>query len=229
MKAVILAGGLGTRLAGITGDLPKPMAPVGHEPFLAHILDYLIGQGVESVVLAVSYGREVIQSHFGSSYRGLPLDYSIETQPLGTGGAMRQAVSGLGGNVVVLNGDTLFRIELRDMLDRHSEQNARLSMALKQVDDTGRFGAVDITPDGRVCGFTEKAGQGPGRINGGVYILSDQLFDDYPLPTAFSFEKDLVEVHVDDLQPLAYCSDAYFIDMGIPEDYQRACNELGGQ
>ena len=228
MKAIVLAGGLGTRLASVTSDIPKPMAPVGSRPFLEYLLDYLIEQGTEEVVLAVSYRREVIQERFGSAYRGIPLKYSVENEPLGTGGAIRQALGSITDDeVVVLNGDTLFRVDLESMASIHRNSGALLTIALKQVTESGRFGRVELSTEGVIVDFLEKSTGGPGWINGGIYLLHRRLFADFPMPARFSFEQDLVEANIDRIQPRALQSDAYFIDMGVPEDYERARREIG--
>lgn len=230
MKAIVLAGGLGTRLAHVTGEIPKPMAPVGSRPFLEYLLDYLIEQGSDGAILAVSYQWEVIREHFGSIYRGLPLNYSVEDEPLGTGGAIRQALDTLPDDeVVVLNGDTLFRVDLEGLANTHRSGGARLSIALKQVADCGRFGHVEVSSDGVIARFLEKSTAGPGWINGGVYMLNRDLFTDFPMPARFSFEQDLVEPNIDRIRPRAFQSDAYFIDMGVPEDYERAQREIGAE
>ena len=228
MKAIILAGGLGTRLASVTSNIPKPMAPIGSRPFLEYLLNDLVEQGTEQAVLAVSYKWEVIQGHFGDSWRGMPLNYSVEAQPLGTGGAIRQALESLtDDDVLVLNGDTLFRADLASMENTHRNGGARLSIALKQVADSGRFGRVDVSAAGVITRFLEKSTGGPGWINGGIYMLKRELFTDFPMPARFSFELDLVEPNIARIQPRAFQSDAYFIDMGIPEDYARARHEIG--
>ncbi|MGB5299556.1 MAG: nucleotidyltransferase family protein [Thiogranum sp.] len=228
MKAVVLVGGLGTRLAGVTSDLPKPMAPIGGRPFLEYLLDYLVEQDSEGAILAVSYKWEVIREHFGYVYQGMSLNYSVEDEPLGTGGAIRQALAGLpDAEVVVLNGDTLFRVDLKAMADIHRNNGKRLTIALKQVADSGRFGRVEVSTDGVITNFLEKVRGGPGWINGGVYVLNRDLFTDFSMPVRFSFEQDLVEPNIDGIRPRAFKSDAYFIDIGIPEDYQRAQQEIG--
>lgn len=228
MKAIVLAGGLGTRLAHVTSESPKPMAPIGSRPFLEYLLDYLVEQDIEAAVLAVSYKWQVIRQHFSYDYRGMPLTYSVEEEPLGTGGAMKQALETLPDDeVVVLNGDTLFRVDLQGMAHRHRSGARRLSMALKQVADSGRFGRVQVSDNGVVTNFLEKATSGPGWINGGVYMLNRELFREFQMPQSFSFEQDLVEPNIARIKPLAFQSDAYFIDMGIPEDYQRAQREIG--
>jgi D-glycero-alpha-D-manno-heptose 1-phosphate guanylyltransferase len=228
MKAIVLAGGLGTRLARVTRDIPKPMAPIGSRPFLAYLLDYLQEQGIEEIVLAVSYKWEVIQQYFGSEYRGIPLSYSVEGKPLGTGGAIRQALQSIADDeVVVLNGDTLFCIDLKSMETNHMSCGTHLSIGLKQVVDSGRFGNVEVSANGVISSFKEKSTGDGGWINGGVYILNRDLFADMPMPEKFSFEQDLMEPNIARIQPQAFLSDAYFIDMGIPEDYERAQHEIG--
>ena len=230
MRAIVLAGGLGTRLASVTNEIPKPMAPVGSRPFLEYLLDDLVDQGIEQAVLAVSYRWEVIREHFGSVYRGMELSYSVEEIPLGTGGAIRQALANVTDDeVVVLNGDTRFRVDLMEMEKIHKNGGVQLTIALKQVSDSGRFGRVEISAGGVITSFLEKSTGGLGWINGGVYILNSSLFKDFPMPERFSFELDLVEPNIDRIQPRAFQSDAYFIDMGIPEDYDRAQREIGVQ
>ena len=229
VKAIVLAGGLGTRLVPITGNVPKPMAAIGSRPFLEYVLDYLISQGIEEAILAVSYEWQQIQAHFGKTYRGLLLRYSVEDQPLGTGGAIRQALEFCSDDMVaVLNGDTLFQVNLGKMAELHERHNGLLTMALKYADDCGRFGRVEISADDVVTGFLEKSGGGPGWINGGVYMAMRRLFELFPMPEKFSFELDMVEANVDRIRPLAYRSGEYFIDMGVPEDFERARIEVGG-
>lgn len=230
MKAIVLAGGLGTRLADVTAGLPKPMAPVGSRPFLEHLLDYLIEQGVDAVVLAVSYRWEVIRDHFGDAYRGMSLAYSVEDEPLGTGGAIRQALDLAGlEEVAVFNGDTLFPVDLAALRAAHRAAGATLTMALKHVDDCGRFGRVEVSREGVITGFLEKGGSGAGWINGGVYWLDRRLFLDYSMSGRFSFEQDLVEPHIGSIRPAVFMSDAWFIDMGVPEDYHRLQRRIGGE
>jgi NDP-sugar pyrophosphorylase family protein len=222
MRAIVLAGGLGTRLRGVVPELPKPMAPVQGRPFLAFILDRLVDAGFEAAVLAVGYRSEAILSHFGEYYRGLALRYSVESEPLGTGGAIRLAWPlTLAPNVFVLNGDTYLDLDYRAMLEAHMRADASLSIAVCCVPDAGRYGALELT-DGRVGGFLEKGRSGPGWINAGVYILAQRLHTFFPHRAAFSFEQDLLVPKVGALRPLAFATDGLFIDIGIPEDYARA-------
>jgi D-glycero-alpha-D-manno-heptose 1-phosphate guanylyltransferase len=227
MKAVVLAGGFGTRLAHLTKDMPKPMAPVNNAPFLEYVLDHLVRCGVQEIVLAVSYKWEQIRDFFGERFKSVPLRYSVEEQPLGTGGAIRQALQHLQEqNVIVVNGDTLFPVDIHGMFDRHTGRGALLTMAVKQVPDAQRFGGLLIDEDNVVTAFLEKGAPGPGLINGGVYVINRDLFRIAEFPQRFSFESDLLEKKLPDIKPLAFVSDAYFIDIGVPEDYRRAEREV---
>jgi len=230
VKAIVLAGGLGTRLSSIVSNTPKPMAKIGTRPFLEYLLDYLVEQGAEQAVLAVSHKWEVIRKHFGDTYRGISLKYSVEEEPLGTGGAIRQALETITDDeVIVLNGDTLFQVDLEAMAATHRRGKVLLTIALKQVADCGRFGRVKISDNGVIIEFMEKSTNDSGWINGGIYILNRHLLDNFQLPVKFSFEQDLVEPNVSSILPVAFQSSAYFIDMGIPEDYERAQIEIGSE
>lgn len=221
-QAIILAGGLGTRLRSVVDDLPKVMAPVGGRPFLEHVLDRLIAQGLERAILAVSYRREAILDHFGVRYRGLDLSYSIEEEPLGTGGAIRQAMAQAGSApCFILNGDTWLELDYGAMARSWSESGSPLAMAVRELPDVGRYGALEIS-NGRVTAFLEKGRIGPGTINAGVYLTTPDLFNRDQWPPRFSFEQDLLMAHLGELAPLAYATSGAFIDIGIPEDYFRA-------
>jgi D-glycero-alpha-D-manno-heptose 1-phosphate guanylyltransferase len=222
MQAIVLAGGLGTRLRGVVPDLPKPMAPVAGRPFLAWILDELVKARFERVVLAVGYRHEAVEGHFGASYRGMPLAYSVEDRPLGTGGAIRLAAdSGVGMPVFVLNGDTFLDLDYTAMLAAHERGGETMSMAVCRVADAGRYGALDIEA-GHVRGFQEKGRGGPGVINAGAYVLSADVVQRIPRDEPFSFEQQLLMPQVAALRPAAFPAGGLFIDIGVPEDYERA-------
>ena len=204
--AVVLAGGFGTRLQSVVADVPKPMAPVAGRPFLEVLLDTLADAGVGRVVLAVGYKREVIERHFEAAYRGMTIEYSVESAPLGTGGALRQALDLTGvARALVLNGDTWCPVDLQALID------------------TGRFGAVELDADGRVRAFHEKrAGGGPGRINAGVYVVERSLLSYAPSTCNFSFETDVMQRQVGHVPVFGHVTDAPFIDIGIPSEFARA-------
>ena len=222
MQAIVLAGGLGTRLRSVVKDLPKPMAPVAGRPFLAWILDRLAQAGFERVVLAVGYRHEAIEQHFGGAYRGMTLAYSVEAQPLGTGGAIRLAADRIDDwPAFVLNGDTFLDLDYRAMRDAHLRGNEQMSMAVCEVGDAGRYGALELS-EGHVHGFVEKGRPGPGFINAGTYLLSQRVLQRMPSGMPFSFEQQWLAPEVGALRPAAFAASGVFIDMGVPEDYARA-------
>ncbi len=225
ITAVVLCGGLGTRLRSVSGGLPKPMVPVAGRPFLEYVLDYLIRQGVTKVVLAVSYQKEFIVKHFGEQYKSLDIAYSIEPSPLGTGGAIKKAIEQHCQNpdelALIINGDTLVEYELADMCDKITGNDADLVMSLKSIDDTSRYGRVKVDKN-KITDFEEKQSGQAGLINAGVYLLSGRLSRDLPTRSSFSFEKDFLEQAIHSHHVLSSISDGYFIDIGIPEDYQKA-------
>jgi D-glycero-alpha-D-manno-heptose 1-phosphate guanylyltransferase len=226
LDAVVLAGGLGTRLRAEVPDVPKPLAPVAGRPFLAWVLDHLAAQGVRRAVLSVGARHGAIRESFGDRYGPVRLAYSVESRPLGTGGAVRAALAYCATDpVLVVNGDTLFAIDLWALLARHLRGGRSLTMALAPVADTARYGRVAVA-DGTVTAFEEKGVSGPGPINAGVYVLSAALFDGLLLPAAFSLEADLLAPHLAHLAPAAHEAEGYFIDIGVPEDYRRAGMEL---
>jgi D-glycero-alpha-D-manno-heptose 1-phosphate guanylyltransferase len=226
-QAVVLAGGFGTRLRSVVSDLPKPMAPVGRRPFLEFVLDELVAAGLERAVLAVGYKAEAIRAHFGDAYRGLALAYSVEEEPLGTGGGIRRAFGMLDAEAgLVLNGDTLFRVDLARLCRRFAAADSLLTVALKEMTDFDRYGTVVLDGGGVITGFREKRPMARGLINGGVYALHRDLFGLRALPERFSFEQEILEAEVGRGRFHGEVFDGYFIDIGIPEDYARAQAEL---
>ncbi|MGG6270701.1 nucleotidyltransferase family protein [Leptolyngbya sp. AN03gr2] len=227
MEAIILAGGLGTRLRTITNGLPKPMAPMGSEPFLAVLLTYLVKQGVDRVILSVGYKYEAIQSYFGDCYSSCKLTYSIEHDLLGTGGAIRQALQHTQADpVLVVNGDTLFEIPLNRMLSFHLDHQADLTLALKPMLNFDRYGNV-VLSNTQIVRFEEKQHCIQGNINGGVYLINRTLFERFNLPSKFSFETDFLQRYLDQIRVHGFSCSEYFVDIGIPEDYQKAQREIG--
>jgi D-glycero-alpha-D-manno-heptose 1-phosphate guanylyltransferase len=226
-EAVVLAGGFGTRLRSVVSDLPKPMAPVRGRPFLAYVLDELLAQGIERAVLAVGYKAEAIRDYFGQNYNGLELVYSVEEEPLGTGGGIRQAVAMCQSDTVfVLNGDTLFRVEFERLFNRFAASDSLLTIALKEMHDFDRYGTVLVNDAGVITGFREKRPMAIGLINGGVYLMRTSLFDLKPLAERFSFEQEILEAEYVHGRFHAEIFDGYFIDIGIPEDYERVQTEV---
>jgi len=222
MEAVILAGGLGTRLRNVVRDVPKPMAPVAGKPFLTYLLDYLSEQTVNKVILAVGYKREVIQSYFGNKYNGITIAYSVENTPLKTGGALKKALNDCEEDqVVVLNGDTFYHVDLREMMRFHMFHHADITMAVKKMTNFDRYGTVDFDDDYRIVRFNEKQPCKSGFINGGVYIFRRKIFSHFD-DDCFMLEKDFMEKSVQSNVFSAFVCNDYFIDIGIPEDFQKA-------
>ena len=227
-EAIILAGGFGTRLQSVVSDVPKPMAPVAGRPFLTYLLDRLGGQDYTHVVLATGYMHEKIEDFFGKEYHGIAIDYAREMSPLGTGGAIVNALQHCREeSVTVVNGDTLFDIDHSELVDFASIQRTPLAIVLREVHDSGRYGAVEVDDVGRITAFKEKdPSVGKGYINGGIYRMHRTLLEGYAVGDSFSFEKEVMQRRYRDERFYAYVSRAYFIDIGIPEDYARAQKEF---
>jgi D-glycero-alpha-D-manno-heptose 1-phosphate guanylyltransferase len=221
-EAVVLVGGRGTRLRAVVSDLPKPLAPVNGRPFIAYLLDALANGGLHHVVLATGYLADLVESTLGSDWHGMRLSYSVEDHPLGTGGALRQALaSTAGGPLFVLNGDTYLEFDAAGFAAAMQAGGAELGVALAAVPDVSRYGAVKVDA-GRVVGFGEKAEHGPGLINAGVYYFSRSALAALPARDAFSLETEVLVPAAAAGRLHAFTDTDGFIDIGIPEDYARA-------
>ena len=225
--AIILAGGLGTRLRSVVSDLPKCMAPVASHPFLKYVMDELLKQGITHFILSVGYKRESIIDFLQNNYPDVNILFVIENEPLGTGGAIKLA-AGLckEKNVFVLNGDTMFKVDLKTLSDTHFQQQSDCTLSLKPMQQFERYGVVELDEQNRITSFKEKQFYESGLINGGVYALNTVCFLNEQFPEKFSFEKDYLEKYTTKRRFYGMTQEAYFIDIGIPEDYRRAQNEL---
>lgn len=222
MEAIILAGGFGTRLQSVVKQLPKPMAQVANRPFLEYILSDLSRQDSQKFVLCVSYLRDAIIDYFGDSYQNKHISYSIEQTPLGTGGAIKEGLKICSGEyVVVVNGDTFFDVDIKSLIKKHIDTKANITIALKPMSEFERYGSVDIDANGKVIAFREKEYLQYGLINGGIYVVDRDLFTSFDLPQNFSFETFMIE-NVNNIDIYSQTFDTYFIDIGIPQDYQKA-------
>lgn len=229
LVAIILAGGFGTRLQSVVNDVPKPMALVAGRPFLEWVLDYCLENGIQEAILSVGYKSEIIIQHFGNEYKGIQIKYAIEKEPLGTGGAIRFAMELLEDdkNCLILNGDTLFKSDLQKLYGSFIEKSADLIVSLRRMYDFDRYGLVEINESNRIISFQEKKYCQEGLINGGVYIVSSKLIKQiFPEVKSFSFEKDFLEQYVKQLNFIGIEQAGYFIDIGIPEDFEKANNDL---
>jgi D-glycero-alpha-D-manno-heptose 1-phosphate guanylyltransferase len=228
LEAIILAGGLGTRLQQVISDLPKSMAQVNGRPFVEYLLNYLRGQGITKFILSVGHKKEAIETHLGSRFMNIPIEYAIEEEPLGTGGGIRNAFKLVNGDTAfVLNGDSMFRMGMSSLIQLHSDARADITIALRYLDDTERYGAVMIDNDRRIIGFTEKGGEaGPGYINGGIYLINKKYLLSDRFRDKFSIEKDCFEKYFQESRFFGFPSRGYFLDIGIPEDFYRAQHEF---
>ena len=223
LDVIILAGGLGTRLASVVSDVPKPMALVAGEPFLNQILQNLPLDNLAKIILAVGYKYEKIEEYYGAEYKGVPIVYSIENEPLGTGGgiglAMRKTTC---DEILILNGDTLFDVNLEELVQVHKAGDRLLTLALKQMENPDRYGTV-LLEENKVVRFQEKKeGLSTGLINGGVYMADKSLLKELPTKDKYSFESEVLEAKVTSGKLGGHISTGLFIDIGIPKDYERA-------
>lgn len=226
MEAIILAGGKGTRLKSVVQDCPKPMAPINDKPFLELLLNFLMKANITKVVLSVGYMSEKIIDYFGYKYGSLEIDYSIEQTPLGTGGAIKKAMTKISGdNFFIFNGDTFFNVDIQQMAQDHINENNLFTMAVKSIKDCSRYGSLTIQ-NSILTGFKEKQIGVEGAINAGVYLINSKLKNILPKETAFSLEKECLENLKRGFEINTFISPGYFIDIGIPEDYLRAQTEL---
>lgn len=222
--AIVLAGGLGTRLRQTLPDIPKPMAPVRGRPFLEYLIKYLSASGIKNLILSVGYKKEVIRNYFGSGKHGCWIGYAEESIPLGTGGAMKHALLRAEEDCcLVFNGDTWFSMDVHEFI--RQSQGKDFTLALRYESCTERFGTVEIEKDGRVRGFTEKkpSGSGGGWINAGCYLVKkDFFFRECPETEVFSVERDMLPALATKGLLYGVPMEGRFIDIGIPKDYERA-------
>ena len=226
MEAIILAGGLGTRLRSVIGEaLPKCMAEVAGRPFLHHLFQYLERQGCTRIILSLGHGHAHILDWLErETPTHIKVAHVIEREPLGTGGGIRLAAEKASEEYTfVLNGDTAFDLRLDALKSFAVEKEAETALALKPMRDFERYGTVEVEKQtGRILRFAEKQPCAEGLINGGIYCIHRQQFLARPLPQKFSFEKDYLETFVNEGRFFGQASDGYFIDIGIPQDYARA-------
>ena len=221
METIVLAGGLGTRLRGVIGEIPKCMAPVAGKPFLQYQLEWLSRFNISHVVLSVGYLREQVIDFVNGREWPFKISYAVEREPLGTGGGIRLALQKCRGNkVYVLNGDTFYNVNLKALTF-----TAPVTLALKPMRDFDRYGAVDWDGD-LVNAFHEKKYCAEGLINGGVYAIDRSQLDMTLFPKSFSFERDVLEPLANYGLVAGEVQDGYFIDIGVPDDYARAQWEL---
>lgn len=224
MQALLLAGGLGTRLRSVVNDRPKPMAPVKQDtPFLYYLVTQLKKNGITDILFAVGYKGSMIEEYFGDGHAfGINASYSYEEEQLGTAGAIKNAASQiLDEEFLVLNADTFYDIDYRKLFDMRKNLHAEMTLILREIEDASRYGVVTLDGN-RIIRFNEKTDKkGKALINGGIYLMNKKLLDDIPQGKC-SLENEMIPFWLEKGYYLsAYVNEGYFIDIGIPEDYLR--------
>jgi D-glycero-alpha-D-manno-heptose 1-phosphate guanylyltransferase len=227
MEAIILAGGLGTRLRSVVPDLPKCMAPINGIPFISFLIDHLNKEGITNFVFSLGYKSEAFISLIEEKLPMKNFTVVIEDEPLGTGGAIKLACEKVKNeNVIALNGDSLFKVNLKALMNFHLTNKANCTLALKPMKNFDRYGSVEVDTLNKIMSFKEKKFVEYGNINGGVYAINIPSFIQLPLTSKFSMEQDYLEKYTKEGFFNGFIQDNYFIDIGIPEDYDRAQVEI---
>jgi D-glycero-alpha-D-manno-heptose 1-phosphate guanylyltransferase len=228
MEVIVLAGGLGTRLRSVVPDLPKALSPVAGKPFLSYVIEYLTVQGVNHFVFSTGYLSQKIEQFLQDRYSHLHYSISKEDVPLGTGGAVKKALQLCDdSNVLVVNADTFFKVELAEMKEQHTYREADCTLALKHMFNFDRYGTVELSKDMiSITSFQEKTFRKEGLINGGFTFIKKSALIDQELPEKFSFEKDFLEPNIARLRIKGFISNGYFIDIGVPFDYEKAQSDF---
>ncbi len=221
MEAIVLAGGLGTRLRSVVSDVPKPMAPVAGKPFLELLLTNLVKHGFTRIIISSGYMSEKIIEYFGSAFMGAEIVHEVEAAPLGTGGAVRASLRHCNDDhVYILNGDTYVDLDFVQ-IDALWKSHKKSIIILRQVEDTSRYGRVEVANNQRIVRFSEKGLSGEGLINAGCYVMPTHSLDNFP-EGAFSLESSYFIPLVNEIEFLGHMTSGVFIDIGIPEDYAKA-------
>ncbi len=225
VDALILCGGRGTRLRSVISDKPKVLAPVNGRPFLSYLLDQLINAGFRSVILCIGYKGEMVREAFGSNYKGLNIRYSHEPKPLGTGGALPYALPMVEREtILVMNGDSYIDADIYSLIEWYLKGGYDASILLTNVEDTSRYGKVDVREDCLVTFFGEKcSNHHSGWINAGMYVFNSKLLERIPEHCFFSLEKEFIPMLVGD-KLYGYLCYGDFIDIGTPNSYTKSCS-----
>ncbi|MEO8287625.1 MAG: mannose-1-phosphate guanyltransferase [Chloroflexota bacterium] len=230
MKAVIMAGGEGSRLRPLTIRRPKPMVPVVDRPAIVHILELLKRHGITEVVVTLQYLAAVIQEYLGDGANyGMKISYTVEESPLGTAGSVRQAIDMLDDTFMVISGDALTDFDLTTAIRFHRQKKATATIVLKRMPNPLEYGVVIIDDNGRVRQFQEKPSWGEvfsDTVNTGIYILEPKIFDYYEAEQVFDFSSNLFPILLEKGDPIyGYVADGYWCDVGSIPDYIRSCSD----
>lgn len=220
LDVLVLAGGLGTRIRAVLGDVPKVLAPINGRPFLDHLLDSLKAQGARRVVLALGYLADKVIAHLAANPPPLPVDWVIETQPLGTAGALRHALPALQGDfVLVMNGDTWVDADLLEFQNAWQASGRAAAIMAVRVEDVSRYGSLDISDQGTLRRFVEKDPNrhGPGIINAGLYLFDRSVLADLQGMAGPSLERDVLACLPAGSVAVHLAERAAFVDIGTPD------------
>jgi mannose-1-phosphate guanylyltransferase len=231
MKAILLIGGLGTRLRPLTLTTPKPLLPILDRPFLAYQLDFMRSHGFRDIVLCTAYRAEDFRKTMGDGECcGVRLSYVHEATPLGTGGAIKNAAPQADGSTLICNGDILMQLNLRDLVTFHQEKKSLVTIALTEVSDPSAYGVVELSPEGRIQRFVEKPAPGETTshfINAGAYIFEKEAFSMIPAGVTYSVERGLFPQLLEQKKPFyAKHLPGYWLDVGTLEKYEQAQRDV---
>jgi D-glycero-alpha-D-manno-heptose 1-phosphate guanylyltransferase len=230
LNAVFLAGGRGTRLQSVVSDRPKPLADINGKPFLYYLLAYTLKYNlIDKIILSIGYKKEMISDYFGTSFQGIPIVYSLEEEPLGTGGAILNSLKYSDSNeILVFNGDSFFELDLNQFVYQSRQRNRPFSIALSEMENFDRYGSVDFD-ENYIIKFQEKKFMTKGFINTGIYLLEKNIFKNYSLGSVFSIESDFLQNFTKEIGISYFIQKAFFVDIGIPEDYYKFIDYIKGK
>jgi D-glycero-alpha-D-manno-heptose 1-phosphate guanylyltransferase len=216
MEAIILAGGLGTRLHPICSDRPKPMADIQGKPFIEYLLDYWKHQGITHFIFSVGHLHHIIMRYFGLKYQNIPIDYAIENVPLGTGGGLLHSIPYLHYNdatFLVLNGDTFFNVSLKNFIHK-----GKVTLALYSIEKNTRYHGVTLSEEGLIKSLNDQSSE---FINGGCYLFNKKALSEFQQKGPISLENEILPILISQDNCYGQLFDGNFLDIGIPEDYKR--------
>jgi len=225
VKAVILAGGLGTRLRPLTNNNPKPMLPIGGKPILEHLIDWTKKNGIKSIVLCVSYLRETIEDHFGDGERfGIKIEYAVSKKQLATAGQLKTAEKFIEGNFVCMYGDSIFNFNLKNMIKQHSTKKALITMSLNEYKTNLPYGVIKTSRSGRVISWDEKP-EIKANVNMGCYIMNSKVFNLIPKNKPYGMDEVIKKAMKRKDIVNSFITKKGFSDIGNKESYKKACEE----
>ena len=233
MKAIILIGGLGTRLRPLTCNIPKPLLPVLNKPFILYQIELLKKHGIKDIVLCMAYLPKAFKQFLGDGSKfGVSISYAIEDVPLGTGGAIKNAEKFVDSPVLIFNGDVMTDVNLTELVRHHREKKSKATITLVRVADPSHYGLVETRHDGRISRFLEKPSLNEitcDTINAGIYIFDPEIFREIPSGTVYSVERGLFPKLLENKTPFySYIYSGYWIDIGTTEKYFTVHKDLMG-